>query len=459
MKSSRKNGWLLPLAAAALLGGLLLLRLAWTPLLYGAAEWLLERGRYETAEQFYIGLSYRDSAEKVRECRYRLADSLFQAEKYSEAEAAFHALWEYKSAPVRADICRCMGLSGNEAAETMKEIYAALDQPLPEEELRQMRSYIRASLELARGELEAALPDFRALGDFEDSPRQAELCRDKALEQARRQMRQRDFQEALELFALADRREESSMEEAYCQLRTESETGEALIREENRVFRFAYGTLYYSRSTYFYVPREPDADTGMLVYFSGGFGEPMLFTESMYDYLYGNDTNAILLFRENSGLPDIPGACLEMVELAEQAAADCGVCVHDLVLAGSSNGGYTAMAAAGVFCERDFVVPRKFLSFDTELDWRPDLWPSEEQRALLSQAGTAFYFFEQPGDRTNDDTAELLTSAGCPVSRAECSHDEHNEITENAFSLGVFSWAFDEARGLDPEEYSLLPLG
>ena len=222
---------------------------------------------------------------------------------------------------------------------------------------------------------------------------------------------------------------------------------------------FAYGDLYYSRATYFYVPRELDEDGQVLVYFSGGFGEPMLYVESMYEYLYGNDSGALLLFRENSGMPEIDEACLEMVDLAEQAAADCGICMGDLVLAGSSNGGYAALAAAGVFSERDLVIPRKVLSFDTELDWRPNCWPSEEQRALLGQAGAAFYFFEQPGDLTSEDAGELLSAAGCPVTWVICEHDEHNVITENAFSLSVFSWTFDETRGLDAGEYRLLPIG
>lgn len=456
MKNALRRGWLLALAAAALLGGLLVLRLAWPPLRYGAAEWLIARGQYELAEQFYGGLAYRDAAEKRRDCAYRLADGLFEAGDYPGAEAAFRELGEYKSALVKADLCRLAELSGPE--ERLTELFAALDGQQTEEELRLLRGYVRAALALADGALETALPAFQALGDYRDSAAQAEACRDAALAQARTYMKRRDFEGAQELFALADRGEESAGEEAYCRLRQESPTGESLIREENLVKSFDYGELYYSKATYFYVPRELDEDGQVLVYFSGGFGEPMLYVESMYDYLYGNDSGALLLFRENSGMPDIDAACLEMVELAEQAAADCGICVRDLVLAGSSNGGYAALTAAGVFAERDLVSPRKVLSFDTELDWRPNCWPSEGQRALLGQAGAAFYFFEQPKDQTNNDTAELLSAAGCPVTWVICEHDEHNEITENAFSLNVFSWAFDGTRELDAGEYQLLPM-
>lgn len=457
MKSTLKRGWLPALIAAVLLGGLLLLRLAWPPLRYGAAEWLTARGRYELAEQFYEGLTYRDAAEKRLECAYRLADGLFEAGDYPMAEAAFRELGEYKSALVKADLCRLAGLSGPE--ERLTELFVALDGQQTEQELQQLRGYIRASLLLAGGELETALPAFQALGDYRDSAEQAEACRDAALQQARTCMKQRDFEGALELFSLADRGEESAREEAYCRLRLEKPTGEPLIRAESLEKSFAYGDLYHSHGTYFYVPRELDENSGVLVYFSGGFGEPMLYVESMYEYLYGNDSSALLLFRENSGMPDMEEACREMVDLAEQAAADCGICVQDLVLAGSSNGGYTALTAAGIFSEQDFVVPRKVLSFDTELDWRPRQWPSEEQRVLLGRAGTAFYFFEQPGDLTSEDLGELLSAAGCPVTWVICSHDEHNVITEKAFSLNVFSWAFDETRGLDAGEYRQLPIG
>ena len=129
--------------------------------------------------------------------------------------------------------------------------------------------------------------------------------------------------------------------------------------------------------------------------------------------------------------------------------------MHDVFVAGASNGAYTAMKMAAYFYTEYGVPVTKCLTLDAAMSWEypaRDMLTDEECDAL-AEAGTVLCLFEQKG--TGLKTAEIkrLVDRQLPVLILECSNGDHDTINVNGFRYGVFSWALDEIE-LDVDEYN-----
>ena len=91
---------------------------------YNGAQALLAAGKYQQAAEGFTALgSYRDAADRAKECRYAYAEELLSQGLYTEATAQFKQLGDYSDAKARIQDVR----------------YAAADELLPtlEEAFRQ----------------------------------------------------------------------------------------------------------------------------------------------------------------------------------------------------------------------------------------------------------------------------------------------------------------------------------
>ena len=441
--------------------------LAWAPTKYQWAEMLFYQGRYDQAKQIYASLSYRDSQDKSSECSYRLAQGLFLTGNYRAAKQIYESIPAYKMAGIKAAACEFMamdGLGGHSGRATVEEIFLTLDEEQSARDLLLKCNYILASKNLAVGQVREALRDFELLGEYADSGQRVQECYQVAFELAVQEMNTRSFETALDYFDCANRPEQSALYEKYCQLRLESNDifePSLLLTEKRLVLHLVYGDLYYYTPSYIYVPSEINAQTKFMIYYPGGRGEgdPMLFEDIMYEYLWNYAPNAVVIFRENSGVTDIGYSTGSVIALANQVAAECGIGIHDLVIAGSSNGCYTALHAAAAFYTDNYIAAQAVITLDTGVDWADaslNMYSSE--RESTARAGTKFYLFEQYGDGLNIDAIYDLVASGNDVTAVYCSTDGHNEITQLAFIKGVFSWAMGEYEELDADEYRLYPL-
>ena len=438
--------------------------LVWTPAKYEWARLKFSRGEYEQAKEILSTLAYKDSIGMGRECDYRLAENRFFSGDYAGAKEIYDRLEKYKQAEIKALACAYMLSAGGEesaAFGTVQELFSSLDERQTEPDLLEKKGYILASMDYARGDFQKALPEYEALGDFADSTQWMEECRRHIYEVAVADMNSLAFQAAVEKFQYAAPYGKSELYGNYCRIRLEKNDildSERILAPERKVYIYQLG-MYYYQSAYIYVPEEINEDTKFLVYFAGGDGkEPMLFIGGVYRYIQNYAPNAILVFYENSGSRNIPESCQKMIRISKQLSDECGVIVHDLVVAGSSTGCYTALHAAAAFYTDAYIEPKAVLTLDTGMEWKMPIHLSAEERAALAEAGTKLYLFEQDGVGTDVDAIYDLVASGDDVTAVYCKNRDHDWISRLAYENGVFSWAMGEFDELNDSEYTLVPL-
>lgn len=459
-RRKRTNLWLL-LAGLLLLG--LLVCLLRRPVVYRRAEKLFAEGAYQQAEEIYAGLDYRDAAEKAEECAYRLAGERFDKGEYPRAQALYEALGTYKDSPQRALSCRF--LAEHEDAE--EELLAAMDGSLSVGDLEKKYGYLLAGRLCEAGDYLSAIEAYRALGDYADSEERLAFCQRFYLDRAVQAMKERRFEDALEDFSRAQLPEESGVYERFCRDRMEEND----MKEPDGILNPKYlykdvnhegikrGAMYIYKRVFVYVPEGVSTQTKFVSYFAGGGGEPILYVDGLFQYIRKYWPDAVLLFYENSGTPDIPGSCQLMMEVANQVAKELGICVHDLVVAGSSDGCYTALHATAAYYALYNIAPVSLLTLDTGEEWAaPGLGLSQEEIDQIAQSGTMLYLFEQPWTGLDVPAIYDLAASGCKVVAVYCTHPGHDEISRLAYSKGIFSWALGEYKELDKAEYRLCPL-
>lgn len=437
--------------------------LAWIPAKYQWAEYLFHNGRYSQAQQVYDALYYRDSREKSRECSYRLAQSLVVSGNYDKAQQIYDDLGDYKMSALKSTGCEVLNMTrtGGPVYEMVRGLFSTLDEKQSEEELQQKNSYFLSTRALLTGQIREAMLGFEALGSYADSQQRVEDCRSAAYTLALYYLHARGFEKAIEYFDYADMHELSGQYEKYCALRLESQDmvdSDPIITPGRLSMDLYYGKLYFYEPAFVYIPNEIDTETKFLAYFAGGMGEPMLFKDSVYEYIWEYAPNAVMVFYEISGIKNIPYASQRMIQIVNQAAAECGIGVKELVVGGSSNGCYTALHTAASFYEDDCVAPKAVITLDTGADWASPMNLNTHERALLAEAGTKFYLFEQPDTVDEISAIEQLVDSGIDVTAVYCTNDDHDEITVLAFTKGVFSWAMGEYEELDRTEYTLYPI-
>lgn len=354
-----------------------------------------------------------------------------------------------------------------EHEEAREEILDAMDTNLPPEELEQKYGYVLAGLLYEEGAYLAAIDAYRDLGDYADSRDRLAYCQHFYFDRAIQAMKERRFEEALTNFGYAQLPEESGVYERFCRDRLEGND----IKEPKGILSLRYlykdithegvkrGAMYIYKRIFIYVPEGVTTETKFVSYFAGGTGEPMLYVDGLFRYIRGYWPDAVLLFYENSGTKDIPRSCRLMMEVANQVAEELGICVHDLVVAGSSNGCYTALHATASYYADYNVAPTCLLTLDTGEEWEAEgMELSREEREQIAQSGAVLYLFEQPWTGLDVPAIYDLAASGCKVVAVHCYHTGHDMISRLAYSKGLFSWALGEYEELDPEEYTLCDL-
>ena len=82
------------------------------------------------------------------------------------------------------------------------------------------------------------------------------------------------------------------------------------------------------------------------------------------------------------------------------------------------------------------------LSLDAGNGWgEAELVPTAAQCRELAALGTHLYLFQPVWEDSSYEPIARLVDAGCWVMLAGCLHDKHEQITYDAFELGVIDWA------------------
>lgn len=147
---------------------------------YKNANALLDSGDLEAAQSAFEVLGdYKDSAEKAKLCRFRLAEGLMAEDRYEEAAEAFEALGDFEESASRAKRCRyCLaeGLMAENRYEEAAEAFDALGDFEDSVDKAKSCRYEAADLLLFQLNYDEAMALFTGLGDYRDSDERAEEC-------------------------------------------------------------------------------------------------------------------------------------------------------------------------------------------------------------------------------------------------------------------------------------------
>ena len=317
--------------------------------------------------------------------------------------------------------------------------------------------YLESAQIMADGELESAWDRFAALGDYpgaDDRLRELEpLLYDAAWELAL----SGEYGHAAEIWTRLGTYRDSAVHLASAKrmLQWLSSDAPRLTDDANRYSRSDVTRIYRCDAAYLVTPLEPDRDTKFLLYYPGGRDEE-LYVDYFLCYVENPEPNTVAVFLRRNGVDSIEAKNTEGIELMERVAAECGVFVHDPVVAGSSLGAYPALYSA-IYNRRDFgLKTRCVLCLDAGNDWiEADLTLSERQCRELAATGAELYLFDSPWVGMDRAAIRMMVEAGSPVTIVGCYIDDHARITMDAMGMGVMHWALgDRSEPYESEIYS-----
>ena len=416
----KAKGLLLTAVSIGIMFGMVLsVRLYQGQVRFDEAERLFEAGAYAEARELYLRLGDEACAdlctERMKYARYQEAKQLLEEGDYRQAEAILTELDPYEDSSALLQDCeflRAGDLAANGKPEEARGVYITLGSyPGAKEALRALipALYARAPQLAADGKLELACTLWQECGDYRDSA--------KLLRRGQKMLSQQ-----------ADL--------------TRVRLNDASRRFDNPFYQKACKTA----DAYILFPEEANADTRFFVYFPGGRDEE-LYTEFLYYYMANPAPNTLAVFLRRNDLPDMELCCRKALRLLDEAAADCGLFPMQALAAGSSLGAYPALQFP-LLAERDAAlrVPC-VLSLDAGNAWNePELVPTQTQCRKLARLGTQLYLFQPTWVDTDYEPVARLVNAGCFVMLAGCLQDEHEQITYDAFELGVVDWALGERK-------------
>ena len=386
---------------------------------FDEAERLFEAGAYAEARELYLRLGDEACAdlctERMKYARYQEAKQLLEEGDYRQAEAILTELDPYEDSSALLQDCaflRAGDLAANGEPEKAREVYITLgNYPGVREAMEALipALYARAPQLAAGGKLELACTLWQECGDYRDSA--------KLLERGQKMLSQQ-----------ADL--------------TRVRLNDASRRFDNPFYQKACKTA----DAYFLFPEEANADTRFFVYFPGGRDEE-LYTEFLYYYMANPAPNTLAVFLRRNDLPDMELCCRKALRLLDEAAADCGLFPTQVLAAGSSLGAYPALQFP-LLAERDAAIRVPcVLSLDAGNAWNePELVPTQDQCRELARLASQLYLFQPTWVDTDYEPVARLVNAGCFVMLAGCLQDEHEQITYDAFELGVVNWALGDRK-------------
>ena len=388
------------------------------------AQRLYAAGEFEAAKILYQELEDANGVEaceaQLRELRYDAAQRFLAAGDFENAGKLLVALGDYKDARALLrdyDFQRAGALAENGRPEEARAIYLMLgDYPGCAEALEALRPalYERAPRLACEGKLALACAIWQECGSYRDSA--------KLLERGQKM------------------------------LSLQADTGRVRLNDPSRrMDNPFYRSAYVCEEAYILFPEEADADTRFFLYFPGGRNEE-LYTEFLYYYMAYPAPNTLAIFLRRNDLPDMNACCRKALRLLDEAAADCGVFPTKALAAGSSLGAYPALQFP-LAAKRSALEVPCVLSLDAGNQWNePQLVPTEAQCRELAALGTHLYLFQPTWVDTDYEPVARLVDAGCWVMLAGCLHDEHEQITYDAFELGVIDWALGDREDRCPGE-------
>ena len=280
------------------------------------------------------------------------------------------------------------------------------------------------------------------------------------------------FKEAYDLFMKNMKSKNNVMSHAlamYCKDRIDSNNKQFVDYESQitKSHEIGAGTWYDTYNYVLYIPDKVDENTRSVLYYPGSNGEihnvitgaSALFTAAVEEYLDKYAPSSIMVFWRSSGYPTLTPTIDDSYRVLESVARHYGIAIHDLVTAGSSNGGYTALRAAAYIYDNYGIPTQKVLVYDMGMSFTvAHCLPSEDEYDSLAEEQTECDFFEQAVIKYNScpQIAHMLEK-GMNVQLIHCSRDEHNRMTWDGFREGTLSWATGEQDSIREDYYTFFP--
>ena len=312
------------------------------------------------------------------------------------------------------------------------------------ENLIQACDYMAAGAMAQRGEYENARDAYLALGDYPGCAQRIEELNEPLYQLSLEKAQNFELAEACRLWRLledyADCPALLGRTEPVLDWLSDPER-EEILTPANHFDSSYYDYAYVTELGYLAVPAHPDRDTHFFLYYPGGRDE-QISVDYFHYYLMNPEPNTIALFLNKNGLSAMEEKNTAAVELMERVAAECGVFMDELVVAGSSLGAYPAMFSA-LYTWEDFGIRVPcVLSLDAGSDWREAaLLLTREQCRQVAEIGSTFYLFESPWVGLDRSAIRRMVEEGIDVVMVGCTYDEHTRISFDAMGLGVIHWA------------------
>lgn len=425
--------WIGIIAGLVLLGAVTqIFRICRAEMLREQAEAMAVAGEYAGAMALYDRIGDKERAASCEDLRqegiYQEGIAFFLAGDYDGARQLFSALGSYKEAPALTAACGWQEALALEDWGKLIDAHRGFQTLAVYPDCREIqeqisgRLYRRAEEQAARFRLEEACEIWEELGSYEDS-------------------------------ALLLRRGQRALVWAS------APEEQRLLTEENRYLSQRLENVYILEQAYLVVPENWGEETQFFIYYPGGRDEEMSLDYLLY-YMMNPSPNTLAVFLRQNGLTHMRDKTCQAIDLLEQAAAEGGVFVRELVAAGSSLGAYPAMHSAVYAYEEYGIRTDCVLSLDAGSDWLEEsLLLTEEECRKTAQLGTAFYLFESPWVGMNRDGIRLMVNTGNQVTMVGCTFDDHVRISLDAMGMGVVDWAVgDRAQPCNSEIYSFTRL-
>lgn len=306
--------------------------------------------------------------------------------------------------------------------------------------------YLETSQTMSDGELEQAWDEFSAMGHYPGVYEKLKELQPQLYERAWALALDGELAHASEIWERLDDYGDCRklLGRAQRELQWQASNATRLTHPKNRYSSSENANVFRCDAAYLVTPLNPDRDTRFFLYYPGGRDEE-LYVDYFLCYLENPEPNTIAVFLRRNGVDNIEAKNTEGIELLERLAAECGVFLHDPVVAGSSLGAYPALYSA-IYNQLDFgLKTRCVLCLDAGNDWiEADLTLNEDQCYELAATGAALYLFDSPWVGMERAAIRMMVEAGCNVTMVGCYNDDHAGITMDAMGMGVLHWALGD---------------
>lgn len=218
------------------------------------------------------------------------------------------------------------------------------------------------------------------------------------------------------------------------------------------------GKLWMLDNCFVYIPNSINADTRCMVFFAGGYDGWMLRQDYVQRYLKNMTPNAVMIFYKASFAYRRKELHVNTVEILKSISAKYRWAPQDVVITGSSNGGYSALYVAANLMRDYKIRADKVLILDMGFQWmETGLLIKEAEASPMLEAGTVVYAFSKHDNIYKTEGSRKWLSYGVETIEVVCKNYDHDAITKQAISNGTLSWAIGEREDLDSEIYTLRP--